>query len=132
MEDNTAGGIASITYCGGHMILQGFTSVSVQATAFMEPYWTEARLNCIEPLLRGLDKGDSGPYEVSIVTFRSPAPFSAVPVEVMPWTSDLAKVRQTLDSLVLDGGGMYDISLVGTCFAGGHLNVFWRHSHSKH
>ena len=74
----------------------------------------DARMHCIEPLLRGLDSGEFGrPYEVALVVFRSQHPYAAVPVETSPWTSDLASIRQKLDSGVLEGGGVCEVSQMG-------------------
>ena len=85
----------------------------LQATSFMVHYWKEIRLYCVEPLLRALDKGDFGPFEVALVVFHGTAPFCQVPVETWPWTADLAKFRQKLDGVVFEGGGLLDCNHVG-------------------
>ena len=79
----------------------------------MAPVWGELRLNYIEPLLRSLDKGTMGPFELALVVFFGRQPFSQGILERGGWTSDLTEFRQWLDALVLCGGGRYETQLSG-------------------
>ena len=88
--------------------------VFCQATAFMQPFWSDIRQHCIDPLLRGLDQGTfMVPYEVALVAFHGSAPHSHSPVEMTGWTGEMSVIYHALAGLSFGSGGPYQCNHVG-------------------
>ena len=89
----------------------------LQATAYSVSFWSEFRHSCLDPLLRALDVGRFGPFEVSFVAFHGWAPHSSAPVEMTGWTRDVSVIGQKLDAVSFDGGGPLECNHSGECSA---------------
>ncbi|GMH38184.1 hypothetical protein BSKO_06068 [Bryopsis sp. KO-2023] len=79
--------------------------IALEGTAGVEPHWSKWRAQFVEPILSGVEKGTLGPYEFSLVLFRTPDNFSDGVLDATLWTTDVNEFRGWMDKVDFIGGG---------------------------